>query len=133
MMSVVTMTMVMMSVATMSGGVLHDDDGHDDVGGPDVADCADDVGGHDGTYYCDGGDDDVFFRSQVSRRQLPRRRLGPRKKRVRGSGTPEAVTRPRQRPRQGLGSARNERPSVRGAAAEPRRAVRKAWWATLSP
>ena len=110
MMSVVTMTMVMMSVATMSGGVLHDDDGHDDVGGPDVADYADDVGGHDGTYYCDGGDDDddVFFRSQVSRRQLPRRRLGPRKRRVRGSGTPEAVTRPRQRPRQGLGSARNK-------------------------
>ena len=96
------MTMVMMSVATMSGGVLHDDDGHD-VGGPDVADCADDVGGHDGTYYCDGGDDDVFFRSQVSRRQLPRRRLGPRKRRVRGSGTPEAVTRPP--PERGLGKA----------------------------
>eukprot|EP00959_Pyramimonas_sp_CCMP1952_P072719 1519400-Pyramimonas_sp.AAC.1 len=44
---------------------------------------------------------------------------------ARGSRAPEAaVTRPRQRPRQGLGSARNERPSVR-AAAEPQRAVQK--------
>ena len=42
----------------------------------------------------------MFSRSQVSRRQLPRRRLGPRRRRARGSGTPEAViTRPRQRPR----------------------------------
>ena len=69
-----------------------------------------------------------FFRSQVSpRRELPRRRLGLRR-RARGSGTPDAVTRPRQRPWQGLGSARNERPSVR-AAAEPQRAVQKARWA----
>ena len=63
----------------------------------------------------------------MSRRELPRRRLGLRR-RARGSGTPDAVTRPRQRPWQGLGTARNERPSVR-AAAEPQRAVQKARWA----
>ena len=83
------------------GGGGHADDGHDvggghdvrghDVGGNDVADCADDAGGHDGAYY-DGGDDDdaVFFRSQVvSRRELARRRLGLR-------DAPEAAERQRQ-------------------------------------
>eukprot|EP00959_Pyramimonas_sp_CCMP1952_P431499 9037005-Pyramimonas_sp.AAC.1 len=55
--------------------------------------------GHDGAYYGGGDDDDVCFRSQVSRRELSRRRLGLGG-RARGSGAPEAVTRPRQRPRQ---------------------------------
>ena len=96
MMMMMMAMMMMMTLALMMpcdvGG--HDDDGRD-VGGHDDGghdDGGHDVGGHDGDY--DGGDDDdEFFRSQ----QLPRRRAGLRR-RARGSGTPEAVTRPRQRP-----------------------------------
>ena len=93
MMMVVVMMMTLVLMMPCDVG-SHDDDGRD-VGGHDDGghdDDGHDVGGHDGDY--DGGDDDdEFFRSQ----QLPRRRAGLRR-RARGSGTLEAVTRPRQMP-----------------------------------